>query len=67
MLVKRPRGKTLNNYFQDGGSKNLKTKSEVHNGTIEPTFKTIIIEISLSVWSGAMAQAFAHEQTNKNK
>ena len=32
-----------------------------------PTHKKIIITISLDVWSGAIAQAFAHIQTKKNK
>ena len=32
-----------------------------------PTHKKIIITISSAVWSGAIAQAFAHIQTNKNK
>ena len=32
-----------------------------------PTYKKIIVTISLAVWSGAIAQAFAHIQTKKNK
>ena len=48
-LEKRPRGKTQNIYLQNGGRESFKTKSEVHNGTIVPTFKKIIIEIGLAV------------------
>ena len=39
----------------------------MHNGTMGPTHKKIIIIISSAVWSGAIAQAFAHIQTKKNK
>ena len=30
-----------------------------------PTLKKLIIKIGRAIWSGAIAQAFAHEQTNK--
>ena len=59
-LEKRPRGKTQNIYLQDGGRENFKTKSEVHNETMVPTFKKIIIKIGLAVWSGRIAQEFIH-------
>ena len=59
-LEKRPRGKTQNIYLQDGGRENFKTKSEVHNETIVPTLKKIIIKIGLAVWSGRIAQGFIH-------
>ena len=32
-----------------------------------PTYKKIIITISSAVWSGAIAQAFAHIQTKKKQ
>ena len=38
----------------------------MHNGTMGPTLKKLIIKIGRAIWSGAIAQAFAHEQTNKH-
>ena len=67
LIVKRPRRKPLNIYFQDGGYENRKTKSEVHNVTMGPTLKTLIIKIGQAIWSGAIAQTFAHIQTKKKK
>ena len=36
-------------------AKTKKTKSEVHNGTIGPTYKKIIIKICEAVWYGRIA------------